>query len=80
MYSWFVDIPNIWKDIFKTKTTRNGLLIELPKTKLKFCGKNFFINSINLFNSLPIFIRNETKLSIFIQNVKTFLNENIVFN
>ncbi len=76
----FTDVPNIWKNTFKTKITRNGLFLELPKTRMKFCDKNFFINAIHLFNSLPICIRNESKLEIFKQNVKTFLIENIVFD
>jgi hypothetical protein len=76
----FTDVPNIWKNIFKTKITRNGLFLELPKTRMKFCNKNFIINAIHLFNSLPICIRNESKLKIFKQNVKTFLIENIVID
>jgi hypothetical protein len=76
----FTDVPNIWKNTFKTKITRNGLFLELPKTRMKFCDKNFFINAFHLFNSLPICKRNESKLKIFNQNVKTFLIENIVID
>jgi hypothetical protein len=76
----FTDVPIIWKNTFKTKITRNGLFLELPKTRMKFCDKNFFINAFHLFNSLPICKRNESKLKIVIQNVKTFLIENIVID
>ncbi len=31
----FTDVPNIWKNIFKTKITRNELFLELPKTRMK---------------------------------------------
>jgi len=66
-------VPNLWKNIFKFKSTRNGLILDIPITRLKFCDKNFFINSMYIFNNLPIFIRNEKNLSLFTQNVKQFL-------
>ena len=75
----FNDVPDLWKDIFIVKNTRNGLLLNIPNIRFKFSDKNFFINAMKLFNSLPITIRNETKLSTFKQNVKKFLSENISF-
>lgn len=66
----FTDVPDLWKDNFIVKNTRNGIKLELRKTRLKFCDKNYFIYFIRIFNLLPIYIRNESKLSCFIQNVK----------
>ena len=54
------------ENIFNFKTSRNGLVLQIPKTRLKFCDKNFFINAMYLFNSLTIFIRNEKNMSTFI--------------
>ncbi len=72
-------VPNIWKNIFKTNDTRNGLMLEIPKTRIKICDKNFFINAMKLFNSLPKIIRNETEFSLYLKNVKIFITKNIVF-
>jgi len=49
------------------KDTRNGTVIDKPICRINFCKKNFIIYSIDLFNSLPKQIRNETKFSKFIQ-------------
>ncbi len=76
----FNDVPDLWKEIFETKTTRNGLILNISKIRFKFLDKNFFINAMKLFISLPIFIRNETNLSVFLQNVKKFLSKNISSN
>ncbi len=75
----FNNVPDLCKHIFIVENTRNGLLLDIPNTRFKFSDKNFFINAIKLFNSLPKTIRNETKLSTFKQNVKMFLSENISF-
>jgi hypothetical protein len=72
-------VPNIWKNIFKTNGTRNGLMLETPKTRIKICDKNFFINAMKLFHSLSKIVRNETEFSLYLKNVKIFLKKNIVF-
>ena len=50
----FEDIPLYWTENFKiNRKTRNGLLLDKPKTRNKFCEKNFFNYSIDLtFDSI----------------------------
>ncbi len=39
----FSDIPENWKSKFVVNQTRNCLLLEVPKTRIILCDKNFFI-------------------------------------
>ena len=57
-----------------SNNSRNGLLLCKPKTRIKFCDKNIFIYSIDLFNSLPIDIRNETNFKCFLTKCTEFLS------
>jgi hypothetical protein len=67
------------KIFLKKNDTRNGLMFEIPKTRIKICDKSFFINAMKLFNSLPKIVRNETEFLLYLKNVKIFLKKNIVF-
>ena len=59
-------MPNNWIIKYEiSKNTRNGLILEKPKTRNKFCDKNFFIYSTDLFNSLPKDIRNDNNYKSF---------------
>ena len=71
----YIDVPFCWKNKFIIKETRNGLLLENIHSRLQFCDKNFFIYTINLFNSLPVNIRNEKQFVKFISLSESFLIE-----
>ena len=69
----FEEMPYNWKNNYIiSDNTRNGILIVKPNTRNTFCDKDFFIFSINLFNNLPKFIRNETKLNVFLTKCQKF--------
>ena len=71
----FNGVPNHWKDFYSIlRNDRNGRIIDKPKTRNNFCDKNFFIHSIQLFNSLPIDIRNENNLNLFLTKCQHFYN------
>jgi hypothetical protein len=55
----FSDVPLSWKNKFAMKDSRNGILLEPIHTRVRLCDRNFYIYSINLFNSLPIIVKNE---------------------
>ena len=69
----YKDVPLSWKNKFVIKDTRNGLMLEKIHTRLQFCDKNFFVYTINLFNSLPNEIRNEKQSVKFIFLCEKFL-------
>jgi len=62
-------LPNFLNDFYDLECKRNGLLAHVPKTRIQFCDKNFFMYSIKLFNSLPLIIRNCQKFSSFSKHV-----------
>ncbi len=68
--------PHSWRQIFITKDTRNGLLLESLNTRINFCDKNFFNYCITLFNSLPKCIRNENSFVKFMNDCELFLMNN----
>ena len=59
-------------DLTFYNTTRNGIFCKISKTRIKFCDKNFFIYSSKLFNSLPMYIRNETNFNKYVKYLKCF--------
>lgn len=66
-------VPLNWREKFKIKETRNGPLLEVPFSRISLCDHNFFIFSINLFNSLPKEIRSCNTLSSFIKESEYYL-------
>jgi len=74
----FSDVPLSWKNKFVMKDSRNGILLEPIHTRIRLCDQNFYIYSINLFNSLPISVRNEKSFVTFMSLCQTFLLD--IFN
>ena len=62
------------KECYNFIETRNGIKIVKPYNRIHFCDKNFVINSINLFNSLPKDISNEHKFSCFVKKCESYFN------
>ncbi len=60
-----INIPNSWFKHFKFYNNRNGTFLNVPKTRINTCGKNFIVNACKLFNSLPISVRNNDYFSAF---------------
>jgi hypothetical protein len=50
----------------------NGIVIKIPKTRIKKCDQQFFIRISKEFNNLPKDIRNSITQTNFIKNVKIF--------
>ena len=70
----FSDIPYHWKSRFElSNNNRNGIMICKPKTRINCCDKNFFTFSIDLFNSMPMYIRNESSYKCFLTKCNDFL-------
>jgi hypothetical protein len=45
------DVGSIWKWNFIVKMIRNDKMIEVPKTRISLCAKNYFIFSKKIFNA-----------------------------
>jgi hypothetical protein len=68
----FGDVPLLWRNKFAIKDSSNGILLEPIHTRVRLCDKSFYIYSINLFNSLPILVRNEKTFMNFMSLCQTF--------
>ena len=63
---------HVFNNIYKFVNNRNGKFLYVPRTRNNLCDRNFYINSIKLYNSLPIYIRNIEKLSLFKRSLNLF--------
>jgi hypothetical protein len=69
-----LSVPPTWMTKFKfSNNVRNGKVLYKPKTRNNLTDKNFFIYSIDLFNSLPRSLRDQILLKTFVKNCKSFL-------
>ena len=62
-------IPNDWFEKYKFVNTRIGRNIIVPKTRINFCDKNFFIYSFKLFNNQTLIIRDSNSYSSFFKHI-----------
>jgi len=63
-------LPQSWLNSIKFNDTRNGIIIEVPKTRIQKCDQHFFIQISKEFNSLPKDIRNKINEKNFTDIVK----------
>lgn len=64
------DIPNDWLNYFTFyNTTRNGIKLKTNFRRIDIINKNFFNHCIQLFNDLPILLRNEDNFKNFVNNL-----------
>jgi hypothetical protein len=70
----FCDIKNEWfNELCFYESTRNGTYCKINLNRICLVDKEFFNYCIKLYNGLPKFIRNESKLSKFMKNCKNYL-------
>ena len=67
-------VPNELINCFEVYSNRNGLFIKMSKIRIKFCDKNFVLYGIELFNNLPMDIRNLDKFSLFKSHIIKYFN------
>jgi hypothetical protein len=65
-------LPQSWLNSILFHNSRNGIVIKIPKTRIKKCDQQFFIRISKEFNDLPKDIRNSITQTNFIKNVKIF--------
>ncbi len=65
-------LPQSWLNSILFDNSRNGIVIKIPKTRIKKCDQQFFIRISKQFNDLPKYIRNSITQTNFIKNVKIF--------
>jgi hypothetical protein len=69
-------LPQSWLNSILFDNSRNGIVIKIPKTRIKKCDQQFFITISKEFNDLPKDIRNSITQTNFIKNVKIFKHFN----
>ena len=66
-------MPNNWFNEFTFKSTRNGIKVNVPFTRLYHSDNHVFYKSTLLFNSLPMFIRNSIESKKFLSLIHEHL-------